>query len=138
MRTHALTLAGVVLVLGCGDAKVATVSGTVTLDAKPLPNALVSFQPTGEGALNPGPGSTGRTDGQGEYSLQLIGGGRGAVVGRHKVQVSCPVDDGKTNPDEDRRTKRQDRVPPQYNVKSTLTFEVKPGQNTANFDLASK
>jgi hypothetical protein len=137
MRIHPLLIFAVVLVSGCDRPKTATVSGIVNLDGKPLANAAVSFQPMGE-QLYPGPGSTGRTDDKGEYSLQMIGGGKGAIVGKHRVEISCPVDDRKSNPDEDRTSKPRDRVAIQYNVQSTLTFEVKPGPNTANFDVTSK
>jgi hypothetical protein len=138
MRTRSLLLLGLVLVLGCGDPKRASVSGSVTLDGKPLPNALVSFQPVGEGQVAPGPGSTGRTDEKGEYTLQVSGGGKGAVVGWHEVKISCPVGGGPSNPDEDRRTPQKDRVPPRYKRKSALKFEVKPGSNTADWPLTTK
>ncbi len=132
-RTRFVFLFGIVLFLGCSDApKTGLVSGTVHLDGKPLANALVSFQPVGS-QLNPGPGSTGRTNEKGEYSLQVIGGGRGAIVGKHRVEISCLVDDGKTNPGDDRPSPRRDRVPPKYNLNSELTFDVKSGENTADF-----
>ena len=138
MRTRSPLLLVLVLALGCGDSKRASVSGTVTLDGKPLPNALVSFQPDGEGQVDAGPGSTGRTDEKGEYTLQVSGGGKGAVVGWHKVKISCPVEDGPSNPDEDRRTPQKDRVPLRYNRNSALKFEVKPGSNTADWPLTTK
>jgi hypothetical protein len=137
MRTSVLLFFGLVLVLGCeGSAKVAAVSGIVTLNGKPLPNAAVSFQPIGE-TLNPGPGSTGLTNDRGEYTLQVTGGGKGAMVGRHRVEISCLEAEGKNKPQEDPRTKPRERVPLEYNLRSKLTFEVKPGKNTANFDLTS-
>jgi hypothetical protein len=131
-------LFGVVVALGCGDSKNAPVSGTVKLDGKPLANASVTFQPLGEGNLNPGPGSYGVTNDKGEYTLAISPRAQGAIVGKHRVEISCLIDDGQDKPGEDRRTKQKDRVPPQYNIKSTLTFEVKPGTNTAAFDLKSK
>jgi hypothetical protein len=136
MRTSFLIL-GVVLVLGCGGPNLAPVSGTVTLDGKPLAKASVTFQPNSPGQLNPGPGSTALTNEKGEYSLQQTGGGKGAIVGMHRVEISSPIDDGKNNPDEDRRTKPRDRVPLRYNVQSTLQFEVKSGDNTADWKLTS-
>ena len=138
MRRRSPLLLVLVLALGCGAGKRASVSGTVTLDGKPLPGALVSFQPVGEGQVAPGAGSTGRTDDKGQYTLQVIGGGNGAVVGWHKVRISCPVEEGPSNPDEDRRTPQKDRVPARYNRKSELKFEVKPGSNTADWPLTTK
>jgi hypothetical protein len=139
MHNHPRLFFGVVLasVLGCGDSKVASVSGTVKLDGEPLANAVVIFQPLGEGRLNPGVGSIGRTNDKGEYRLQLIGGGKGAVQGTHRVEISCPIDDGQNNPDEDRATKPPNKVPDRYNAESKITYEVKPGDNKADFDLTS-
>ena len=62
MRIYSQLLFGVALtsILGCGDSKVASVSGTVKLDGEPLANAVVIFQPLGGGEMNPGVGSIGR------------------------------------------------------------------------------
>src|SRR5262249_20453624 len=97
------------------------------------------FQPTGEGQVNPGPGSSGRTDENGAYSLQVIGvGAKGAVVGLHRVEVNPTVD----NPDDDGPRKGGPapklKIPTKYNFKSVLKFEVKPGDNTINIALSSK
>jgi hypothetical protein len=135
MRTRFPLLVGLLLVLGCGDTKYAPVSGTVTMDGKALADVAVSFQPTGEGQMNPGPGSSGRTNEKGEYSLQVIGGrGKGAVVGMHRVEVHPTVDDNANG----RRPPPKIQIPAKYNRLSELRFEVKPGNNTANFDLTSK
>src|SRR4029077_20438615 len=139
MRNYTWLLFGVVLasVLGCGDSKVASVSGTVKLDGEPLANAVVIFQPLGDGQMNPGVGSIGRTNDKGEYRLRLIDGGNGAIRGMHRVEISCPVDDGENRPDEDRATKPQNKVPDRYNADSKVTYEVKAGKNKADFDLIS-
>ena len=39
---------------------------------------------------------------------------------------------------DDKTPAGKDRVPPEYNLNSTLTFEVKPGHNTADFPLVTK
>jgi hypothetical protein len=122
MRTRSLSLLVLVLVLGCGGSKQASVSGTVTLDGQPLTNAVVNFQPTGTD-LNPGPGSYGRTNDKGEYTLEVAGGGSGAVLGWHKVTI---------------RPGGQVTIPAKYNSKTELKFEVKSGDNIANFPLTSK
>ena len=139
MRTCSFFLLfGVVLALGCGGSNTAAVSGAVKLDGRPLPNASVTFQPIGEGTRNPGAGSYGATNEKGEYTLAMNPRTSGAIVGKHRVEISCPIDDGQDKPGEDRKTKAKDRVPPIYNIQSTLTFEVKPGGNVADFDLKSK
>jgi len=50
---------------GCGSYKLAPVSGQVTVNGKPLPNAAVIFQPKRAKTSTPGPGSYGKTDDQG-------------------------------------------------------------------------
>jgi hypothetical protein len=135
MRTRFLVLLGLVVALGCGSSKSAPVSGTITMDGQPLAHVAVSFQPEDEGKLNTGVGSYAQTDDQGKYSLKLIGGGTGAVVGKHRVQILPVVEDNSTN---DRVPQPKLKIPMQYNSKTQLTYEVKPGSNTdANFDLSS-
>jgi hypothetical protein len=104
------------------------------MDGRPLADVAVSFQPIGEG-LNLGAGSSGRTNAQGEFMLSVIGGGKGAVVGWHRVEINPTVDG---NPDDDRHGPAKVRIPTKYNLQSELKFEVKPGNNTANFPLNSK
>jgi hypothetical protein len=134
MRWHALLLPVALLALGCGP-RLGAVKGRVTLGGQPLANAAVNFQPVGN-EVNPGIGSSGRTDANGEYSLSLIDGkGNGAIVGRHRVMIRS------INPasgEDDRTRPPADRVPRRYNMDSELTFDVKPGSNVANFDLKSK
>ena len=77
-------------VVGCsGGPKFAPVSGVVTLDGKPYPKAVVSFQPVGtEGNPNPGRGSSAYTDENGRFVLMgdneiERGGGRQAPRPHH-------------------------------------------------------
>jgi hypothetical protein len=105
------------------------------MDGKPLANAAVNFQPLGGDQANPGPGSSGRTNDKGEYTLTVIGGGTGAVVAKHRVEIN-PTAEG--DPNDDRRPPPKIKIPSRYNRATELRFEVKPGSNTANFDLTSK
>ena len=70
----------------------APVSGPSRLNGKPLANASVTFAPlAAAGTMEPGPSSAATTDADGRYTLTLIGkDGRGAVVGKHKVQDRHP------------------------------------------------
>ncbi len=139
MRSYSRLLLGAVLAstLGCGDSKVGSVSGTVKLDGEPLANAVVIFQPLGDGKMNPGVGSIGRTNDKGEYRLHLIGGGNGAVRGKHRVEISCPIDDGQNSPDEDRATKpaKQGSRPLPRRKQGHLRGQARREQGGLRFDL---
>jgi hypothetical protein len=81
------TLAAALLLAGCGESgpELATVTGTVTRDGKPLPNMRVQFQPEA------GRPSSGNTDSQGVYALRYTSELDGAVPGKHRVYiVSAP------------------------------------------------
>ena len=70
------------------------------MDGKPLPNVAVLFQPNRDGKMNTGAGSSGRTNDKGSYTLTVVGGGTGAVLGPHRVEIHPTVDG---DPDDDRR-----------------------------------
>jgi hypothetical protein len=76
----------IALVAGCGGPKrpqTVAVSGTVTLDGKPVEGATVGFIPEGGGRP-----ATGTTDASGAFTLTTFEPGDGAVVGKHSVTVS--------------------------------------------------
>jgi hypothetical protein len=136
MRTPPLLLFAALVAVGCNSGpRTAPVSGKVTLDGQPLANARVNFQPMG-GSTVTGVGSYGKTDGEGKYTLRLIDDtAAGAIVGKHKVTIVLEQAD---TDEHDRRKGPVKNLPPKYNFDSELTFEVKPGQNTADFPLSSK
>jgi hypothetical protein len=123
---------------GCGGANTAPVSGRVTLDGHPLANATIVFQPLSE-ERNPGPGSAGKTDTTGRFTLQLMTGNTpGAILGKHKVSITA-YEGGNAIPSSGSNAVfRKALVPHKYNVQTELTFEVSPGgTTTADFDLVS-
>lgn len=138
MRIPGLILVVALLTVGCSSgSQVAPVSGKITLDEKALPNARISFQPSGD-ATNPGIGSYGKTNARGEYTLNLTDdSGPGAMVGMHRVVVVA-YDGDPEAAEKDDRIKLKHILPRKYNMDTVLTFEVKPGPNTANFDLKSR
>jgi hypothetical protein len=141
MRTHLPPVVLLLLLAGCAQS-VAPVSGRITLDEKPLANATVTFQPISEDA-NPGPGSQGKTDSNGQFTLKLMNKENtiGAVVGKHKVSITAYDGDDKEIPSSgsDMKPFRKRIVPAAYNAKSTLTFDVPAGGTaSANFDLKSE
>jgi hypothetical protein len=115
MHIRVLPLLLLLLVPGCGDTTHGRVSGKVTKDGRPLPNVMVGFSPISK-ELNPGPGSVGKTNEQGEYSLEVVGGGSGAVLGWHKVTIH-PAGGAP------------------YTLKGDGKFEVKRGENAADFEV---
>src|SRR5437868_4294739 len=96
-------LACVVLAAGCnreGLPKLAPVSGVVTLDGKPVSDALVTFD-----ASKPGePPSQARTDASGTYELYYSRGHKGATIGEHEVHISTY---GESGEDDNRQVRKE-------------------------------
>jgi hypothetical protein len=139
MRCRSVIALGLlVLTAGCGSQFV-PVSGRVTLDGKPLANAMVVFEPLSDDP-NPGPGSTGKTDKDGRYTLTLMTGkGSGAVVGLHKVSITAyEGDTGEVPSSGSDMVFRKPLLGEEHNVNSNWKFDVPAGGSAeANFDLKS-
>ena len=127
-QIHALT-ALLVILAGCAQGtdapKVGQVSGTVTLDGQPAKGVTIAFTP------QIGAASFATTDDAGKYTLNASGGAKGAAIGTHTVSISTPTE-GPPPPN------YKDPIPAKYNTKTTLSAEVKSGENTADFALLSK
>jgi hypothetical protein len=121
---------GAISLPGCGGRdhpEVGRVSGVVTLDGQPLPEATVMFQPT------EGRASIATTDSAGKYSLTYLDGVPGARLGTHKVIIRTEV------PGEDGQPPIvREKLPKRYHDQTELTAEVKPGSNTFDFALTSQ
>ncbi|MEM8734014.1 MAG: hypothetical protein AAGG44_07325, partial [Planctomycetota bacterium] len=84
-----------VLLSGCGSGikkfPTAPVTGVVMCDGKPVPMAMVFFEPIAEGeeAMVGKPGFS-RADAEGKFTLSTYGDGDGAVIGKHRVRVDTP------------------------------------------------
>ena len=87
----------------------------VTLDGVPLADARVNFQPTGD-AKEPGIGSFGKTNANGEYSLTLIDDEKlGSLLPNDVVLVEGRID-----------TDRRDRfAKPMYHVERAMRLVPK-------------
>ncbi len=150
--TGLLAIAGILLLIaGCSDSGPAlgTVTGTVTMDGKPLPNAIVSFVPEAGGRA-----SVGTTDDSGTYQLGYINQ-LGALIGNHKISITSVVqgddmDFSEIRSDDPRYeemllTRKSDYdnavvkepIPAAYNKKSTIVREVERGRNVIDFPLSS-
>jgi hypothetical protein len=120
------------LATGCGSSyPLGTVTGTVTLDGKPLPQATVTFS-RGQGRM-----SVGTTDEQGRYKLLYTVNQQGAEPGTHTVSITTQIDAVSGEGDLAAVEGRKELLPPRYNDKTELTAEVKRGRNTIDFDLTS-
>jgi len=111
--------------VGCGaqdGAPLGTVTGTVTLEGKPVEGVTVQFQP------EQGVPSYGTSDEEGKYELAYVGPKMGAEVGRHTVQLSYTGEDSSGDP-----LPMDIRIPREFGPGSKVVREVEPGQNT--FDL---
>jgi hypothetical protein len=120
---------------GCGRGKpagisFAAVTGMVTLDGEPLPQAFIRFEPES------GRPSFGRTDSAGAYSLRYKGEDWGAIVGPHSVKITTEnlIEDTETG--EMRFVKEV--LPSTYHARTTLTAVVEPGENVIDFPLESR
>jgi len=101
----------------------APVSGTVTLDGKPLAGAGVVFKQ--EGARK----SVAWTDEAGRYELTYFRDDKGAVIGEHKVIITTA----------DSEAEIPESLPARYNQESTLKETVEAGkQNVIDFALTSE
>lgn len=121
-------------VTGCwrGDRpELGEVSGSITLDGRPLPYARIGFRP------ELGRPSGAQADEAGRYSLNYIRNIRGAKIGKHSVTIST-FSPGEADPAGNRIPSCPELLPAKYNTASKLTAEVKQGKNVINFDLKSK
>ncbi len=130
--------------VGCGgrgdQPELGQVTGTITLDGKPLSGIAVVFQP------DSGRPARGMTDGEGKYELTYIRQTKGTKVGPNRVEIA-PSEDGEaeevdsageeTKPVQKRPRSGKPTIPPRYNVRSELKADVKAGKNTFDFKLES-
>lgn len=140
-RPHRLSVCLVALMIaplaGCGSKgyQLAPVSGVVTLDGKPVPGTLVNYQPVGSEGVTPGPGSTGRCDENGRYTLSTIRDETGAVVGLHRVRIYSYSPESPVEQDTDEGLPSE-QFPERYNYRSELEITIEPGgTDAADFAL---
>jgi hypothetical protein len=110
-------------IAGCGERgpSLVWVTGTITLDGRPLPNAVVHFTPVAGGR-----GSYARADGNGRYALEFLPGRPGATAGAHRVSISTADESGNF-----------ESVPARYSRESELEATVQPGAATIDFQLTT-
>ncbi|QDT91238.1 hypothetical protein [Gimesia algae] len=115
----------------------AFVSGTVRFDGKPLSEGSIQFIPdldaTGQ-----------RIHGKAVQAIitngvYMLEADQGPVVGANKIMVNATRKTGKFQNFDGVKTEiMQQYIPAKYNADSTLRYEVKAGENTADFSLQTR
>jgi hypothetical protein len=84
VKQFAVTIASLVLVVGCSDGRPsrAPVSGQVLIDGKPVTSGTVRFIPSA------GRPSTGSIGSEGKFTLGCFERTDGVIVGTHRIEVS--------------------------------------------------
>jgi hypothetical protein len=115
--------------IGCGDSKPKhyPVSGTVTLDSKPLAEGFIYFKDPQVGAIDSFEIKDGQFKGE-------------ALAGNRRVEVTSYSAKGKmVDVAGVKQEVRQNLIPNRYSLESTLTADVTPeGPNQFTFDLVTK
>jgi len=123
---------------GCGESPkgrtgLFPVTGTVTIDGKPLTTGMISFM-----ADNAREAFTSPIDGTGKYKLGASATDAGALPGEYKVLIIA-TEAPKMSTDPANPSQPKSLIPEKYTKKETsgLTATVKSEPNTINFDLKS-
>jgi hypothetical protein len=148
--------------MGCSNPyQQAIVRGRVTCDGKPVPGAVIKFQPldapqqTGRPSGHTGSASSGTVNEDGTFTLTSLDGvsGEGALIGPHMVIFEPPPTTKPTltaderelmSPEEIKKWEEEFSRRPVYpplacsNVISPAEVEVKPGENEFVFTLQPK
>lgn len=140
-RWTSLKFAALLILGGCSSAtqsdglKREVVSGTVTLDGKPLDSASIQFIPVDPNSA----GGTSEIIRGGKFE---IGKDRGPIAGTYNVSISTVDLTSNVSPDEapgEAPKPKKDPIPAKYNVKTTLKADIKAGEpNVLDYALESK
>ena len=138
------TIVALAVVTGCGnpldadysELQLVTVSGTVTLDNRPLAGARVIFESEDQTY------SYGITNESGAYTLMFNSEQEGVTPGKKNVRITMggvleESDEGDESGSEEPSTRSDVTIPDIYNSRSTLTETVQSGSQTFDFDLKS-
>jgi hypothetical protein len=117
------------LVVGCGEAKLSDVSGTVTYDGQAVERGSISFIPVdGNGPSGGAPIENGK------YTATRV------HTGMTKVTISGVKVTGKKkmydDPNSPEVITSAEYIPDKYNKMTELRYEVQPGSQVKDFELA--
>jgi hypothetical protein len=120
----------VLLLCGCNNARMAEVSGTITLDDVPIKTGAITFTPVDGQSTTQGSQIS-----DGQYSANV-------PVTVMKVSISSPKVVGTKKlyprPDSPEMPLTEEALPAKYNERSELQLDVQPGRNKKDFHLSSK
>jgi hypothetical protein len=133
--TPLLTALALISLPGCSNSGyselgLVDVTGTVTLDGKPLPGAKVAFESDDKRC------AMGTTDSSGRYTLMYDSQTRGTTPGPKIVRITT-VELGEGGGAAEGAAAPKETLPPRYNQKSELKADVSASNKTFNFDLKS-
>lgn len=131
VRPALALLAALLAGLGCQEGpNTARVTGKVKLDGKNVETGTVQFFSVDNSAP-----SAAASIKDGAYEAQV-------PVGKVRAQISSPKVVGKRKmynaPDSPVKDVMKESIPAKYNSQSQLTREVKPGENSLDFELTSR
>jgi hypothetical protein len=114
---------------GYGELGLLPVSGTVTLDGKPLSGAKVAFE--GEDKRT----AIGTTDSAGHYTLMYDSQTPGVTPGPKTVRITTADVEVEGGGAAEGAAATKETVPARYNQQSTLKADVSASQTKFDFDL---
>ncbi len=140
---HFLLFAGITLfiAIGCSGSDeleftLSQVQGTVKYKGKPLESGKIRFIPDGEVVNGQVAGKAVFADiKDGKYSLSTE---QGATVGKNRVEIKSYRGSGRKVVASGTGNKEEEIVqfiPERYNSQSTLSIDIKEGDNVHDFDL---
>ena len=136
MMWNRLVLLLFVFAIGCGGRTydIVQVSGTVTIDGKPLTNATILTQPVGsQENLRPGPGSFCRLDDEGHFQLEFQHEDEpGAVPG--EVWVKLMKNGKELAADDDSAQMIRSKIP--YEYREGKAKHTIPAEGSDAWDIA--
>jgi hypothetical protein len=132
----AICLGAGIIQTGCSsDKSRGAVSGQVKLDGKPIERGSILLSPMEGVKGEPASGEIAA----GRYQLS---GKAAPAVGWNRVDIHALRKTGRTVPKplpmHGTMEEEVEAVAPRFNAESTLKVEIKPGENTADFEVGSK
>jgi len=123
-------------IAGCSSESASSLSGKATFDGAPIPDGNIRLDPIGD---TPGPGGAAKII-AGKYEIPRDAG---MLAGKHQVLISAARATGRQvraenlNGGPSTIAEIAPYIPARYNANTELDVDLKPGENTEDFDLRS-